>query len=130
MKKVLAIVLAALLIVAALAGCAAKSETADTTATTDTATAGPTDGKLEVLLVRSPQSLLELTECIAAVQSQQYNNCEMITFRSGSKIEITADPEMPWTLDGEREDGHEHITVVNKHLAYRLVQKPRESADA
>ena len=89
-----------------------------------------TDGKLEVLLVRSPQSLLELTECIAAVQSQQYNNCEMITFRSGSKIEITADPEMPWTLDGEREDGHEHITVVNKHLAYRLVQKPRESADA
>ena len=88
------------------------------------------DGKLEVLLVRSPQSLLELTECIVAVQSQQYNNCEMITFRSGSKIEITADPEMPWTLDGEREDGHEHITVVNKHLAYRLVQKPRESADA
>lgn len=88
------------------------------------------DGKLEVLLVRSPQSLLELTECIAAVQSQQYNNCEMITFRSGSKIEITADPEMPWTLDGEREDGHEHIIVVNKHLAYRLVQKPRESADA
>lgn len=88
------------------------------------------DGKLEVLLVRSPQSLLELTECIAAVQSQQYNNCEMITFRSGSKIEITADPEMPWTLDGEREDGHEHITVVNKHLAYRLVQKPRESTDA
>lgn len=88
------------------------------------------DGKLEVLLVRSPQSLLELTECIAAVQSQQYNNCEMITFRSGSKIEITADPEMPWTLDGEREDGHGHITVVNKHLAYRLVQKPRGAADA
>lgn len=88
------------------------------------------DGKLEVLLVRSPRSILELTECIAAVQSQQYNNCEMITFRSGSQLEITADPEMPWTLDGEREDGHEHITVVNKHLAYRLVQKPRELADA
>lgn len=32
MKKVLAIVLAALLIVAALVGCAAKSETADTAA--------------------------------------------------------------------------------------------------
>ena len=58
------------------------------------------DGKLEVLLVRSPKSLLELADCIAAVQSQQYNNCEMITFRSGSQIKITADPEMPWTLDG------------------------------
>ena len=51
MKKVLAIVLAALLIVAALAGCAAKSETADPTATTDTAAAETTDGKLEVLKV-------------------------------------------------------------------------------
>ena len=54
MKKVLAIVLAALLIVAALAGCAAKSENADTVAdstTTDTAAAETTDGKLEVLKV-------------------------------------------------------------------------------
>ena len=49
MKKILAIVLAALLIVAALAGCAAKSETADTSA--DTAAAETTDGKLEVLKV-------------------------------------------------------------------------------
>ncbi len=84
------------------------------------------DGKLEVLLVRTPRSLLELTECIAAVQNQQYNSCEMITFRSGSSIEITADPDMLWTLDGEREDGHEHVTVTNNHLAYRLVQRPRE----
>ena len=77
------------------------------------------DGKLEVLLVRSPQSLLELTECIAAVQSQQYNNCEMITFRSGSKIEITADPEMPWTLDGEREDGkHYHVPITLSPYGY------------
>ena len=86
------------------------------------------DGKLEVLLVRSPKSLLELTDCIAAVQSQQYNNCEMITFRSGSQIKITADPEMPWTLDGEREDGHREITINNTHLAYRLVQTRDDDA--
>ncbi len=51
MKKVLAIVLSALLLVAALAGCASKSETAsnDTPASTDTAAS--TDGKLEVLKV-------------------------------------------------------------------------------
>lgn len=86
------------------------------------------DGKLEVLLVRSPKSLLELADCIAAVQSQQYNNCEMITFRSGSQIKITADPEMPWTLDGEREDGHREITINNTHLAYRLVQTRDDDA--
>ena len=51
MKKVLAIVLSALLLVAALAGCASKSETAsnDTPASTDPAAS--TDGKLEVLKV-------------------------------------------------------------------------------
>ena len=39
---------------------------------------------------------------------------------------FTADPNMPWTLDGEREDGHGEIRVVNNHLAYRLVQKRRD----
>lgn len=50
MKKVLAIVLSALLLVAALAGCASKSEpaSADAAASTDTAAS---DGKLEVLKV-------------------------------------------------------------------------------
>lgn len=85
------------------------------------------DGKLEILLVRAPKSLLEITECIQAVQSQHYNDCEMITFRSAGRIEITANPEMPWTLDGEREDGHEHITVVNRHLAYRLMQREQDA---
>ena len=50
MKKVLAIVLSALLLVAALAGCASKSEPASTeTASTDTPAS--TDGKLETLKV-------------------------------------------------------------------------------
>ena len=50
MKKVLAIVLSALLLVAALVGCASKSEPASTeTASTDTAAS--TDGKLETLKV-------------------------------------------------------------------------------
>ena len=50
MKKVLAIVLSALLLVAALAGCASKSEPASTeTASTDTTAS--TDGKLETLKV-------------------------------------------------------------------------------
>ena len=85
------------------------------------------DGKLEVLLVRSPRSLLELTECIAAVQSQQYNNCEMITFRSASHIRVEADPTMDWSLDGEREEGHETVEVENLHHAIHLVQKKADA---
>ena len=85
------------------------------------------DGKLEILLVRAPQDLLELSECIMAVQSQKYN-CAMITFRSAEKIKVYADPFMPWTLDGEREDGHSVVDVENVHHAIRLIQKVKRDA--
>ena len=79
------------------------------------------DGKFEVLLVRAPRDLAEIAECIQAVQKQKYN-CKMITFRSTSHVKITASPDMPWTLDGEREDGHEQVEAVNLHHAIRLLK--------
>lgn len=86
------------------------------------------DGMMEILLVRAPQSLVEVAECIQAVQTQKYN-CAMLTFRSAKHIRIMADPDMPWTLDGEREDGHKEIRVEVHHKAYRLMQK-KENKDA
>ncbi|MDO5401604.1 MAG: YegS/Rv2252/BmrU family lipid kinase [Eubacteriales bacterium] len=80
------------------------------------------DGLFEILMIRAPKNLMEIHECIQAVQNQTYD-CAMITFRTGSHIKITADPEMPWTLDGEREDGHAVVEVHNLHRAIRLVQK-------
>ena len=83
------------------------------------------DGKFEILLVRAPVDLLEISECIKAVQSQKYN-CAMITFRSARKIRIFADPAMPWTLDGEREEGHAQVDAENIHHAIRMVQKVKK----
>ena len=85
------------------------------------------DGKLEILLVRAPVDILELSECIMAVQSQKYN-CAMITFRSAEKIKVYADPYMPWTLDGEREDGHACVEVENVYHAIRLMQRVNRDA--
>lgn len=84
------------------------------------------DGVFEILLVRAARSLEEIGECIRAVQSQKYN-CEMITFRSARNIKIFANPNMPWTLDGEKEEGHQEVTVENLHHAIRLMQKKKES---
>ena len=80
------------------------------------------DGLLEILLVRAPQNLTEISECIQAVQNQTFN-CSMITFCSTRAVRVFASPEMPWTLDGEREDGHEQVMVENCHLAIRLLKK-------
>ena len=84
------------------------------------------DGLFEILLVRAARNLEEIGECIRAVQSQKYN-CEMITFRSARNIKIFANPNMPWTLDGEKEEVHQEVTVENLHHAIRLMQKKKES---
>jgi len=81
------------------------------------------DGMFELLLVRAPKSLLELREGLQAIQSQRYNDCKMITFLSARKLTIYADPRMPWTLDGERENGHETVEVENLRHAIRLIQR-------
>ena len=90
--------------------------------TLDPATVDMSDGLLEILLVRAPRNLMEIHECIQAVQSQRYS-CAMITFCSGHRMKIYADPQMPWTLDGEREEGHAQVEVVNQHQAIRLIQR-------
>ena len=83
------------------------------------------DGKFEVMLVRAPRDLAEIAECVQAVQKQIYN-CRMITFRSASRVEITAQPEMNWTLDGEMEPGHGFVTAENLHHAIRLLKTEEE----
>ena len=80
------------------------------------------DGLFEVLLIRSPRNLTELAECIAAVQAQTYN-CAMMTFTNARSVKVYADPNMNWTLDGEKEDGHEEVLVENLHHAIRLIKR-------
>ena len=80
------------------------------------------DGYFEVMLVRAPRNLVEIAECVNALQTQQYN-CSMITFRSARSIKIKATPHMAWTLDGEKAESCGEIQVDNLHHAVRLVRK-------
>ena len=77
------------------------------------------DGLFEVLLVRMPKDLLELSECITAIQKQTYN-CKIMTFRTAKKVTVHASETMDWTLDGEREPGHAQVEVENLHHAILL----------
>lgn len=80
------------------------------------------DGLLEVLLVRAPKSLAELTDCLVALQKQTYN-CGMITFLSAPSAIITAPDTMDWTLDGELQKGVEHIEIQCLHQRLQLMCK-------
>jgi YegS/Rv2252/BmrU family lipid kinase len=80
------------------------------------------DGKFELILVRAPRDILEISECIRALQTQKYN-CGMITFLSTTHARITAEPGTVWTLDGEKMECGETVEASNLHHAIRLIQK-------
>lgn len=80
------------------------------------------DGKFEILLVRAPQKAGELSACIQALKTKRYD-CAMITFRTASRVRVTSDSDMVWTLDGERADAGSVVNISNRHLAIGLMQK-------
>ena len=104
-------------------GCISNSTSIGGILTLDPKIVDMADGLMEVFLVRSPKNLTEISQCIQALQSQQYNSCAMITFCPTSKVKVITENEMTWTLDGERADAPREIVVENIHHAIRLMQK-------
>lgn len=58
------------------------------------------DGKLELLLLRYPKNLWELSRIVASLQNQKYDD-PLVTFVSAERFHLTMGAETPWTLDGE-----------------------------
>ncbi len=80
------------------------------------------DGVFEIMLIKSPVSIAELNSIIKALGTKQYE-CSMIDFIKTERAIIRADKNMAWSLDGEYEPGSEHIEVVNRHSAIRIITK-------
>lgn len=78
------------------------------------------DGKFELILVRAPKDIMELTACLQAVQTKKYN-CKMITFLNAGDLRVIAPEEMPWTIDGEKEEGRWAIEVKNLQQAIGIM---------
>ncbi len=78
------------------------------------------DGLFEVLLIRKPKNPLELSDCVLALTTQDYNT-PMLTLTSTERVEIEAPEDMDWTLDGEHERGAARCTVENLHSAVNVI---------
>lgn len=85
------------------------------------------DGLFELLLIKYPKTAAELNECIRCLQEKNYHS-SMLTLHSTDRLTVTTDESIDWTLDGEHEPGHAHITVENKHNAFRLITVKKEDA--
>ena len=80
------------------------------------------DGRLELLLIRAPKDLFELSECVRALQQKTYN-CSMITFLSTEAVTVSAPEDLCWTIDGEQEPGHIQIAVSCLQHAIQVLSK-------
>lgn len=80
------------------------------------------DGVFELLLIRKPNTAIELSDCVLALTTQDYNT-PMLTMVSSSRIEIDAPEDLDWTLDGEHADGASHCVVENLHNGIQVIVK-------
>ena len=72
------------------------------------------DGLFEMLLVKSPKNILDLTEIVHMLTTQDYNT-DKIEFINAKEFKITTDGETPWSLDGEYQEPCEEISIKNLH---------------
>lgn len=79
------------------------------------------DGLLEVMLVKNPETPTEFSQILWALTTQQYD-CEPIKFISAQSILIETQPDVNWTLDGEFAEGNELIEIRNIHNAIRIMR--------
>lgn len=78
------------------------------------------DGLFEVLLVRKPHNPLELSDCVLALTTQDYNT-PMLTLCSSSRVEMESREELVWSLDGEEALGGTHTVIENLHSAVDII---------
>ena len=77
------------------------------------------DGLFEVVLIKSPKDIFELSECIRALTAQDYNS-KMITFVSAPEVHISSTETLDWTLDGECMPDVNEAVVRNLRSAITL----------
>lgn len=84
------------------------------------------DGKFELILIRKPRTPIELSDCVLALTTQEYDT-PMLTFISTTRVEIDCEEEIPWTLDGEAALGSTHCVVENLHHAINIILNHKRS---
>lgn len=81
------------------------------------------DGLFEMLLVKSPKNILDLTEIVHMLTTQDYNT-DKIEFINAKEFKITTDGETPWSLDGEYQEPCEEIEIKNLHHVVDIMITP------
>ena len=72
------------------------------------------DGLFEVTLVRKPKNIIELHEIVQGCFASDFSN-KMFDFFKVSDIKFTTESPITWSVDGEKTEAGECVTVKNLH---------------
>lgn len=78
------------------------------------------DGLFEVLLVKAPESVIELNAIAPAILDPRIKSNCVIRFKC-SEITFTTDEPIAWTLDGEFGGNVDNVSIVNLNEAVEFV---------
>ena len=79
------------------------------------------DGKFEVLFIRKPKKISGYFRLLSDFCHKDYMVNRDYLYLKASKITITTDKKMPWTIDGEYAGDMDTVTIENCHKAIELV---------
>ncbi|MBO5453436.1 MAG: diacylglycerol kinase family lipid kinase [Clostridia bacterium] len=70
------------------------------------------DGLFEILLIKNPRSIADFHKLLVSVSASDFEN-EMFTFLHAKQITFNMEEAIPWSLDGEFQEGSQCVTIKN-----------------
>lgn len=83
------------------------------------------DGLFEVILIKAPQSIMELNKILTDLAMNRLEDKNIVTFKT-SHLRIRSNSKIAWTLDGESGGKHTDVTIENLKQAVRLILPPSD----
>lgn len=78
------------------------------------------DGVFEVMLVRCPKTLVQISVMAKALLNGNYDN-EFLDFFHTKRLDVHCDEALPWSLDGEEADGGNDTQIEVLHEAANII---------
>ena len=80
------------------------------------------DGLFEVILIKNPKNANHLNEIILSLMTSEYKNNRSIDYFRASKIKISTEDTLPWTVDGENADGGGEFIIKNMKQRLTIIK--------
>lgn len=80
------------------------------------------DGLLEVMLIKMPRTLLDISTIVTSLNSMKYDSSSFVFFKTAS-LDIHTEIDLVWSLDGERVSGGKDAHIDCIHDAFRIIKR-------